>query len=55
LTHDVKAAEICSDIDFKINEDQDINDFQQLKLRLKKGNVKMKLDAGLGNIYLRKR
>lgn len=52
---DAEGNAIYSDIDFKVLEEKDNEDVQKMKLRLKSGKSKMKLDAGLGNIYLRKK
>lgn len=51
---DATANDIFSDIDFKIEEEKDDNNLQNMKLKLKSGKVRMKLNAGLGNIYIRK-
>jgi hypothetical protein len=49
---------IYSDIDFTLLKESEENDFGQTKtkmiLKLGAGKVKMKLDAGYGNVYLRK-
>ncbi|WP_026777950.1 hypothetical protein [Polaribacter sp. Hel_I_88] len=55
LNLDITASEIFSDIEFKVEEDNVVNDLQNMKLKLNKGIVKMKLNANLGNIYLRKK
>ena len=52
---DAKGAEIYSNIDFKILRDTELDGLQQMNLKLKRGRVKMKLEAGFGNIYLRKK
>ena len=52
---DAKADEIMSDLDFDIITETDANFGQHMNLKLGSGKVKMKLDAGYGNIYLRKR
>ncbi|MFK8060348.1 MAG: hypothetical protein AB8B78_09685 [Polaribacter sp.] len=52
---DANSSSIFSDIDFNVLEDTEKEGLQKMKLKLKKGNVKMKLNAGLGNIYLRKK
>ena len=52
---DAQGSSIYSDIDFKIEEEKEELGKQQMRLKLKSGNVKMKLNAGLGNIYLRKK
>jgi hypothetical protein len=50
-----KASDIFSDINFNIDEDKEEKNLQSMQLKLKSGKVKMKLDAGFGNIYLRKK
>ena len=49
---------IYSDLDFTLLKESEENDFGQTKtkmiLKLGSGKVKMKLDAGYGNVYLRK-
>lgn len=49
---------IYSDINFKLLKENQESDFGQTKtkmlLKLGSGNIKMKLDAGYGNVYLRK-
>jgi hypothetical protein len=55
VTVDAKSSSIFSDIDFKVLEDKELDDMQSMLLKLKSGKVKMKLNAGLGNIYLRKK
>ncbi|MBU3011917.1 hypothetical protein KO506_10925 [Polaribacter vadi] len=52
---DATGREIFSDIDFKIEEETEERDLQIMKLKLNSGKVKMKLNANLGNIYLRKK
>ncbi|WP_347925200.1 hypothetical protein [Pontimicrobium sp. SW4] len=52
---DATAAEILSDLDFNILSEENKNpNQQQMNLKLGTGKVKMKLNADLGNIYLRK-
>ncbi len=51
---DAKASEIYSNLEFKILEDKEVNDLQEMKLKLNTGRVKMKLNTGIGSIYLRK-
>lgn len=50
---------IFSDLDFEILADKEINDFghtsQEMNLKLNSGKVKMNLNAGYGNVYLRKK
>jgi hypothetical protein len=52
---DAKGNAIYSDIDFNILSDTEEKKVQKMKLKLKNGKSRMKLDAGLGNIYLRKK
>lgn len=52
---DAIASDIFSDINFNIDEETEENNLQKMKLKLKSGKVKMKLNANLGNIYLRKK
>jgi hypothetical protein len=52
---DATANDIFSDISFKVEEEKEDKDIQHMRLKLKSGKVKMKLNAGLGNIYLRKK
>lgn len=52
---DATGRDIFSDIDFKIEEETEERDLQTMKLKLNNGKVKMKLNANLGNIYLRKK
>ena len=52
---DGEGNAIYSDIDFKVLEEKDDLGRQQMRLKLKNGSVKMKLNAGLGSIYLRKK
>lgn len=51
---DATADDILSDLDFKILSEKETLNGQQMNLKLGSGKVKMKLDAGYGNIYLRK-
>ncbi len=51
---DATAAEILSDLDFTVVSENEKNGAQKMSLKLNAGKVKMKLDADLGNIYLRK-
>lgn len=55
LKLDATASDIFSDIDFKIEEEKVVDNLQKMKLKLNSGKVTMKLNAGLGNIYLRKK
>ena len=52
---DASSTAIFSDLDFKVVNEREEEGLQKMKLKLKNGRVKMKLDAGFGNIYLRKR
>ena len=52
---DATGRDIFSDIDFKVEEEKEERDLQIMKLKLNNGKVKMKLNANLGNIYLRKK
>ncbi|MEQ6122754.1 hypothetical protein AAON49_00970 [Pseudotenacibaculum sp. MALMAid0570] len=52
---DASARNIYSDIDFKIEEEKEDNQFHHMRLKLNTGRSKMKLNAGLGNVYLRKK
>lgn len=54
VTINATADEILSDLNFDILSETDAEQGQQMKLKLGSGKVKMKLDAGYGNIYLRK-
>lgn len=49
---------VFSYLDFKILEEKEINDFghlkQEMKLKLNSGKVRMNLNVGYGNVYLRK-
>lgn len=55
VTIDAEGTSIYSDIDFKVLEDTEQDNLQKMKLKMKNGKTKMKLNAGLGNIYLRKK
>ncbi len=56
---DAIGKSVFSDLDFKILEEKEIEDFghvnQRMKLKLNSGSVKMKLNAGYGEVYLRKK
>jgi hypothetical protein len=56
---DATGKAVYSDVDFKILDEVEVNDFghiqTQMKLKLGSGKTKMKLDANYGNIYLRKK
>jgi len=51
---DAKAIDIYSNLEFNILSDKENNGIQEMKLKLKSGKVKMKLNSGYGSIYLRK-
>ncbi len=52
---DVTGNRILSDIDFKVlNEELTELDGKKMRLQLNTGKIKMKLDASLGSVYLRK-
>lgn len=50
---EANASAIFSDIDFNVLQDSEANGQQHMRLKLKGGKVKMKLEAGFGTIYLR--
>lgn len=49
------ASAVFSDLDFNVLQDSESDGQQHMKLMLKRGKVKMKLEAGFGSIYLRKK
>ena len=51
---DASGDRILSDIDFKVVSDNIVNGIKDMELQLNSGKTKMKLDAGAGNVYLRK-
>lgn len=55
LKLEATGNDIFSDIDFKVEEEKEERDLQHMRLKLNNGKVKMKLNANLGNIYLRKK
>lgn len=55
LLVDAMGASIYSDLDFNVLTDEEQSGMQNMRLKLKNGKVKMKLNAGLGSIYLRKK
>ena len=55
LIVDATGASVYSDLNFKVLEDDEKEGLQNMKLKMKNGKVKMKLNAGLGSIYLRKK
>lgn len=52
---DASASDIFSDINFKLEDEKNTGSLQHMKLKLNSGKVRMKLNANLGNIYLRKK
>lgn len=52
---DAKGSSIYSDLDFIVLNEKEENGMQEMKLKYRNGRTKMKLDAGFGNIYLRKK
>lgn len=52
---DATGNDIFSDIDFKVEDEKEDKGLQHMRLKLKSGRVMMKLNAGLGNVYLRKK
>jgi hypothetical protein len=50
---DATASDIFSNIDFKVEKESEEAGLQHMKLNLNGGKVRMKLNANLGNIYLR--
>lgn len=52
---DANGAAIYSDLNFNVLSDEESDGQQHMKLKLKSGSVKMKLEAGFGTIYLRKK
>jgi hypothetical protein len=55
LKLDATASDIFSDIDFTVEQEDVKTNLQHMKLKLNKGSIQMKLNANLGNIYLRKK
>ena len=51
---DVNGKRVLSDINFTVIDESLTNGIKEMKLQLNSGKTKMKLDAGSGNIYLRK-
>jgi len=49
------GAAIYSDLNFNVLSDTESDGQQHMKLKMKSGRVKMKLEAGFGTIYLRKK
>jgi len=52
---EANGTAIYSDLNFNVLLDTESDGQQHMKLKLKRGNVKMKLEAGFGTIYLRKK
>ena len=52
---DATADRILSNIDFKVLKETVTEVSKNMKLELNSGKIKMKLDAGSGNLYLRKK
>ena len=52
---DANGAAIYSDLNFNVLSDTESDGQQHMKLKMKSGRVKMKLEAGFGTIYLRKK
>ena len=59
LMVDVIGKSIYSDVDFKVLEEKEVEDVWQkttsMKLKLGSGKVKMKLNGGFGEVFLRKK
>lgn len=59
LLLDVIGKSVYSDLDFKVLEEEEVDDIWQkttrMKLQYGTGKIKMKLNGGFGNIYLRKK
>ena len=51
---EANGSAVYSDLPFKVLSDNESDGQQHMKLNLKNGKVKMKLEAGYGTIYLRK-
>ena len=52
---DANGAAIYSDLNFNVLSDTESDGQQHMKLKMRSGRVKMKLEAGFGTIYLRKK
>ena len=56
---DVIGKSVYSDVDFKVLEEEEVNDVWQkttkMKLKFGAGKTKMKLNAGFGEVFLRKK
>ena len=59
LLVDVIGKSVYSDVDFKVLEEKEVNDVWQkttkMKLKYGTGKVKMKLNGGFGEVFLRKK
>ncbi|PQJ77917.1 hypothetical protein [Polaribacter porphyrae] len=59
LLVDVIGKSVYSDVDFKVLEEEEVDDVWQkttkMKLKYGTGKIKMKLNGGFGNVYLRKK
>ena len=59
LMVDVIGKSVYSDVDFKVLEEEEVNDVWQkttkMKLKFGAGKTKMKLNAGFGEVFLRKK
>lgn len=59
LLVDVIGKSVYSDVDFKVLEEEEVNDVWQkttkMKLKLGSGKTKMKLNGGFGEVFLRKK
>ena len=59
LLVDVIGKNVYSDVDFKVLEEEEVDDVWQkttkMKLKYGTGKTKMKLNGGFGNVYLRKK
>ncbi|GGI58075.1 hypothetical protein [Winogradskyella haliclonae] len=51
---DVNGKRVLSDIDFTVLDETLQNGIKEMKLQLKSGKTKIKIDAGSGSVYLRK-
>jgi hypothetical protein len=52
---EANASAVYSDINFNVLQDTESDGQQHMKLKLRRGKVKMKLEAGFGRVYLRKK
>ncbi len=51
---DVSGKRVLSNIDFKVIDESLTDGIKEMKLQLKSGKTKIKLDAGSGSVYIRK-